>query len=260
MTARIMRDFTTYIEFQRGDIPLIISIPHGGTLKLSGIPNRNKGVLGIDKYTIQLGKQLIKEIEITFNKKHSEPKKPYYVISKIHRSRIDLNRKKERAFVQSSDLASKIYDLYHNKLDTYINDSIQNFGRSILLDIHGFETEKRPNGYRDVDVIFGTNNLKSLINNSIPKKDWDKNLRGRLIKDLLDLDIPIAPGHPRRKEYVLKGGFITKKYGAQKKDQSKTIQIEFSDRIRIYNLRLQKQVLKKISEVLVDDLQKFEPI
>ncbi|TXT65754.1 MAG: hypothetical protein BAJALOKI3v1_70056 [Promethearchaeota archaeon] len=249
-----MTDFTNYVEFQKGTIPLIISIPHGGTIKLKDIPERNNGVLGIDKYTIQLGKELIKEIELAFKKKHSELKKPYYVISKIHRSRIDINRKKEKAFLSSSELAGKIYDLYHNKLNDYVNNSIQTFGRSILLDIHGYETEKRPKGYRDVDVIFGTNNLKSLIPYSIPKKDWDKNIRGRLIKNLLELDIPIAPGHPRRREYVLKGGFITKKYGVQNIDHNQTIQIEFSDRIRVHNLRLQKQVLKRISKVLVNDI------
>jgi len=247
-----MKRFEKYIEYKKGSYPLIISIPHGGTIKLKGIPKRTNGVLGIDKYTIQLGKNLIKQIE-TKHKKGVNIITPYYVISKIHRSIIDLNRNEDKAYINSSKIAHKLYNLYHDKMFEYIKDSIKNFGRSLLIDIHGFETEKRPQGFRDVDIILGTNNLKSLFPHSVPKKEWSKNIRGKLIINLMELEIPIAPGHPRRKEYVLKGGFITKKYGAQNITKSQSIQIEFSDRIRILNMHLQNKVLEMISKVLIDN-------
>ena len=47
-----------YIKFERGSLPLIISVPHGGTLEIKGIPNRSQGVLGIDKATIELAQEL----------------------------------------------------------------------------------------------------------------------------------------------------------------------------------------------------------
>jgi len=249
-----MKSFSKYIEFQKGSIPLILSLPHGGTIQLEHVPKRENGVLGIDKYTIQLAKNLIREIETSVENRNPIKKKPYYIISKVHRNRIDINRKKENAYINSSKIAREIYSLYHKKIIEYIKDSIRTFGKSLLIDIHGFETDKRPKGYRDVDVILGTNNLNSLFSHSVSKKDWNKNIRGKLIKNLMKINVPIAPGHPRRKEYVLKGGFITKKYGAQNIDDSQTMQIEFSDKIRVLDKQLQKKVLKMISNVLIEEL------
>ena len=40
-----------YMIYDTGNIPLIISVPHGGTLKIKNIPIRTKGILGIDKET-----------------------------------------------------------------------------------------------------------------------------------------------------------------------------------------------------------------
>ncbi|MEJ2294177.1 MAG: hypothetical protein P8Y23_05355, partial [Candidatus Lokiarchaeota archaeon] len=71
-----------------------------------------------------------------------------------------------------------------------------------------------------------------------------------IISKFLDLDIPIAPGHQRRREYVLSGGYITKKYGASQLKNSKSIQIEFSDRIRIYDGDLKSKVLKSLAEII----------
>ena len=147
-----------------------------------------------------------------------------------------------------------IYQCYHEKLRNIIKENIKIFNRSIIIDIHGFEKHKRPPGYRDVELILGTNNLNSLFNHAVPRRDWDKNIRGNIIKKFLDISIPIAPGHPRRKEYVLTGGFITQKYGAAQIPKSQAIQIEFSDRIRFHDEDLKKLVLTSLAEVLIDEL------
>jgi N-formylglutamate amidohydrolase len=47
-----MVDIKDCIEYNRGSIPLIISVPHGGTTICDHIPRRTNGIHGIDKDTI----------------------------------------------------------------------------------------------------------------------------------------------------------------------------------------------------------------
>jgi N-formylglutamate amidohydrolase len=249
-----MISFKKYIKFQKGNIPLIISIPHGGTVKLKEIPKRKNGVIGIDKATIELGKDLITKIEQKIENLMDQTSKCYFIYSKIHRSRIDINREPEKAYNNNSKLARKLYSLYHKKLKEFISHSIKHNGYSILLDIHGFESYKRPEGYRDVDIVLGTNNLKSLFPDSVAKKDRNKNIRGRIIEKFLKRDIPIAPGRPRRSEYILKGGYITQNYGASEIKHSKALQIEFSERIRIWDKKLRNHVVNALTEVLYEQI------
>ncbi|TFF89632.1 MAG: hypothetical protein EU548_07125 [Promethearchaeota archaeon] len=243
-----MVNLKEYIEFEKGTLPLIISVPHGGTLECRSIPKRIEGIMGIDKATYELSHDLINHI------KNKSERLPSYIISKVRRSKIDLNRIETEAFNSNSALANKIYQLYHRKIKEFISDNLKTFKYSLLIDIHGFEKDKRPPGYRDVELILGTNNLASLFSKPVPTKDRDKNIRGKIIKKFLNLDIPIAPGRLRRKEYVLTGGYIIKQYGNSKIPGSKSIQIEFSDRIRLYDGDLKRKVLEALSEVLLDEI------
>jgi N-formylglutamate amidohydrolase len=249
-----MSELRDYIDIKLGNIPLIISVPHGGLQECDSIPQRSVGVLGIDKGTIILAKSLIEEISYKFKRKRKEAKAPFYISSKIRRSKIDFNRTKHDAYNQTSFLAREIYEFYHNKIQDWIYDNLKRFNRSLLIDIHGFEKDARPPGFRDVEIILGTNNLGSFFSDLIPKRDWGKNLRGRIIQRFLQLDIPIAPGHPRRREYALAGGYITKQYGASSIPKSQAMQIEFSDRIRIFDTHLREIVIKTLGEIFFEDL------
>ena len=238
-----MTDLKRYIKCKTGTNPLIFSVPHGGPLECEIIPKRESGILGIDKATIGLANQLIRA---TSN--------PSYIISNIRRSKIDMNREESEAYPKGSTLAKEIYQLYHTKLKEIIDYNIATFKRSLLIDVHGFEKDKRPEGYRDVELILGTENLKSLFSEPIPQKDWDTNIRGIIIKRFLDLNVPIAPGHARRKEYVLTGGYITQRYGASQIPKSQAIQIEFSDRVRLQDKDLKKIVLTTLAEILSKEI------
>ncbi|MFX0026423.1 MAG: hypothetical protein ACFE8M_08395, partial [Candidatus Hermodarchaeota archaeon] len=77
--------------------------------------------------------------------------------------------------------------------------------------------------------------------------------RGRIIRKFIELNIPIAPGHQRRREYTLTGGFIIKNYGASKIANSQAIQIEISDRVRIFDKTLRDKVVSTLAELLVDE-------
>ncbi|TFG16453.1 MAG: hypothetical protein EU531_06475 [Promethearchaeota archaeon] len=245
-----MEDLNNYITHAKGTIPLILSVPHGGELLCEDIPTRTDGILGIDKNTIFLTQDLIQQVKNIYYEKKNQIEKPSFIFCNLPRSKIDLNRPIHKAFDQSSILAKIVYFSYHNTLEKYITHNKANYKKSLLLDIHGFEVKSRPRGFRDVDIILGTDNLKSLYAKPIKKKEWSDNIRGNIIKKFLEQDIAIAPGHPRRREYVLSGGYITKKYGASQIRNSQTIQIEFSDRIRIHNEELKRIVLNSLAEVI----------
>ena len=49
-----MREFTQYVKYYQGNLPLIISVPQGGMSKIEEIPERKSGIRGMDKNTIEI--------------------------------------------------------------------------------------------------------------------------------------------------------------------------------------------------------------
>lgn len=242
-----------YVSYNKGNMPIIISVPHGGTLEVNEIPKRSRGILGIDAGTIELARELVNIIRKKNNQNQPLKKEPSHVISRVRRSNIDLNREESRAYVNDSILAKAIYNFYHGKIKELISFNINTFDRSLLIDVHGFEKHKRPSGFRDVEIVLGTNNLNSLFSSKVSKKEMGNNIRGKIIKKITKLGIPIAPGHSRRREYVLKGGYITHSYGASQIPKSQSIQIEFSDTVRYLDKNLRKKVLNALGEILLEE-------
>ena len=238
-----------YVECRKGMIPLIFSVPHGGSTKFDEIPDRTNGIHGVDKDTVRLAFDLIENINKFFQFNSKDIRTPSYIISKIKRAKIDFNRKESESFCVKSSLAKEIYQSYHNQIRGLISRNLNKFKRSLLIDIHGFEKANRPKGFRDVELVLGTNNLESMFPDKLPKKDWSKNFRGKIVKKFNELNIPIAPGRATRKEYVLTGGYIVKKYGASRIKDSQTIQIEFSDTIRLYDEELRKKTLNSLAQL-----------
>jgi N-formylglutamate amidohydrolase len=255
-----MLDLPKFVEVQKGNIPLVLSVPHGGTLECENIPERSLGILGIDGNTIEIAKKLIVLIQDLFKKQNYECKTPSYIISNVRRSKIDFNREDSEAYVHKSNIAKQIYKFYHQKIEEIVFDNLKVYERSLLIDLHGFEKANRPPGFRDVDVVLGTNNLASFYSKKIPKRDWGKNIRGKIVQKFVELNIPIAPSHPKRYEYVLTGGYITKKYGASQIPNSQALQIEFSDRIRIQDVKLKEMVLNALGEILFEDLKNIKKV
>ena len=164
-----MREFQNFIEHDKGNFPIVISVPHGGEMDYKLLPRRRSGILGIDKGTIDLARDLFKYFSTLSTSSEQISIKPSYVISKLRRNRIDFNRPESEAFPLGSELSEQIYQYYHEKIRNYIDYNIKKFNISLLVDIHGFERHKRPPGFRDVDIIIGTDNLNSLYSQPISK-------------------------------------------------------------------------------------------
>jgi N-formylglutamate amidohydrolase len=127
-----------FISVQQGDLPIILSAPHGGVLAIPGVPERvgegmKKGPSGFfagrDENTELLAAAIARAVEKRLGKK------PYFVIAKVHRKYVDPNRPPEIAVEHPR--ARAVYDAYRGQLATFCDDVQKRFGRGLLIDVHG---------------------------------------------------------------------------------------------------------------------------
>ena len=230
-----------YISSEIGNIPLILSVPHGGQHKFDDtLPERKSGIKGTDKNTIGMALSLKEAIKPN----------PSIIFSNIHRSKIDFNRPPEDAYEPNSILPKEIYAHYHEYISQFINYNLENWNVSYLLDIHGFEKSERPSGFMDVEIVIGTKNLQTIFPKTPSQDEKLHNIRNLIVEEFHNNDILVAPVWPRQKEYVLTGGYIVQKYGAQIIKDSKSLQIEFSDEIRYKNKILREKVINILAKTL----------
>ncbi|MBY9003856.1 MAG: N-formylglutamate amidohydrolase [Candidatus Lokiarchaeota archaeon] len=135
-----------YFETGTGTIPIVLSCSHGGYKKPKSLLNKKIGPQIADKNTYIIAKWLINNLK----EKNCSIS---YLLSKIHRSKIDLNRPpvSESAFNQESNEARSVHNAYHSKLVTLVQDCISIHKKCLLIDLHGFTkpTDDYP------DIIFG---------------------------------------------------------------------------------------------------------
>mmetsp|Transcript_26056 Transcript_26056/g.31886 ORF Transcript_26056/g.31886 Transcript_26056/m.31886 type:complete len:213 (+) Transcript_26056:453-1091(+) len=56
---------------------------------------------------------------------------------KLHRCKVDVNRKRENATDNNSPEAVAVWDVYHSAIQNSIDLALRDFGYAVLLDIHG---------------------------------------------------------------------------------------------------------------------------
>jgi N-formylglutamate amidohydrolase len=144
------------VTVQVGKLPIILSAPHGGTKEIPGVPERkgeglekgSKGFFaGRDNGTEELAALLSAAIEKKMGAK------PYLVAARFHRKFLDANRPPEIAY--ESDKAKPTYDVYRGTLAAYCREVKKNYGKGLLLDLHG-------QGSQPENVIRGTQNGKTV--------------------------------------------------------------------------------------------------
>jgi N-formylglutamate amidohydrolase len=126
------------VTAQRGQLPVILSAPHGGTKGVPGVvPRRGEGLAvggsgffaGRDGNTEELADAIAAAIE----KRTGKP--PYLVAARFHRKYIDANRPPDIAYEEPR--AKPVYDDYRDTLAGYCRDVRKTYGRGLLLDVHG---------------------------------------------------------------------------------------------------------------------------
>lgn len=138
-----------HIEFFDGNLPIILSAPHGGDEKPSNIETRTTGVFDKDDFTLELTKNIITE----FYKRTDSI--PYAIIAKISREKVDINREPNEAY--EDEKASIPYNQFHYLIKSSKESIEKEFGKGLYIDIHG---QSHPKGYLEFGYLLKNNILK----------------------------------------------------------------------------------------------------
>ncbi|MCF8435607.1 MAG: hypothetical protein K9G57_02080 [Ignavibacteriales bacterium] len=122
------------IQQIKGEIPVVISAPHGGYLKPNDMKDRTKGRVNQDIKTLELSLSIINSIHKKFEKT------PYAVINRIHRKKLDPNRDREAA-AQGDSTAEKYWSIFHDYISASINEALDRFGYCLYFDIHAHKNK-----------------------------------------------------------------------------------------------------------------------
>jgi N-formylglutamate amidohydrolase len=131
--GQIIFGTNNYIEYRQGNLPIIISVPHGGNLTPSSIPNRtcNSAVTVTDANTIELARQ-IDSAFVNATGCH-----PYIIYCHLHRSKLDCNRN-----IADGACGNAEAETAWNEFNNFINSAqslaqSQFGGKALYIDLHG---------------------------------------------------------------------------------------------------------------------------
>jgi N-formylglutamate amidohydrolase len=119
-----------YIEYIAGNMPLIISAPHGGTSLPSELPDRTYGTLDTDTSTDNLARAVRTAV---FNR---YGRYPHVIICNIDRQKIDCNREIIEG-AQGDAETILAWNEYHTFIQLAKQAVISSAGRGLLIDLHG---------------------------------------------------------------------------------------------------------------------------
>lgn len=230
------------ITIQSGDIPIILSAPHGGTRRIEGVAVR-KGegakqfVTVTDTNSHRLTAALAKSLERRWGK-------PYVVIAQFSRQYLDANRPSSDAY--ESEIAKPTYDAYHAALKDAVTKTRERWGRGILFDIHG-QAAKR-------DTIFrGTANGKtcSLLTERLGPGVLMKDIGLLGILHAKGYDIFPAPGSDEKEDSRYSGGHIVRTYGSSGSTGIDAVQLELGGDFR------KESQIEKTADDLAEAITKF---
>jgi len=213
------------LTIQKGAIPVIVSVPHGGRTALVGVPERRGAGVPMfitirDENTAELGEKLVALIEKKLGGK------PYLVLAQFDRKYVDVNRLAEAGY--ESDKAKPFYEAYHKALTTATAEVKRDWGRGVLFDLHGQAA--------DLDAIYrGTldgKSVKALVDRfGKPAVTGEKSVFGQLGKQ----GIKVIPANDSgdKEDIFFSGGHIVRTYGSHDGNAVDAIQLEIGGKLRV---------------------------
>ena len=232
--------YNNTVQYVYGNLPIIISAPHGGTSS-AGLPDRTcAGITTTtDSNTDMLANALKKALSNLLGKT------PHTVICNVLRSKIDVNRTLSEATCDNT-IAALTWNDYHNFIGAAKTRILQTYGKGILIDIHGHghTVQKMELGYNlSTAELSGTDtyiNGSSKVAGSTIRNLVGTNLNGlshaALVRGAFALGTylenagyPSVPSstnlNPGTDDYF-SGGYTVEKWGSKDGDALDAIQIE----------------------------------
>lgn len=128
----ILFDSTGFVEYRPGNLPIILSAPHGGDWQPDSIPDRNCSgcVYVMDLHTRTITWDLYEEI---FNITGCYP---HVIVNRLHRVKFDANRGIEDA-ADGNPLVEDAWHSYYNFIEISSNQVTTDYERGMFFDVHG---------------------------------------------------------------------------------------------------------------------------
>lgn len=230
---------------RHGDLPIIISAPHGGSLPVPGaIPRKGDGLetgaagfrTSRDGGTEELALLVVKAIDKRLDGS------PSCVISRVHRKYVDFNRPPE---IGVEDHASRVvYDLYHQTLRDAVAEIRRTHEFGLLVDIHG-QGSSKTTVYRGTSNGLTTQGLQNRLGKQT--QSGEKSLNGLLTKHGWKMHPTPFDG---KEQAGFTGGHIVRSYGSHRVDGIDAIQLEFGGDYR--NAANRSRVADELADAIVE--------
>lgn len=232
-TGQIMLDEHQWVEVRVGDIPLVISVPHGGDLHDPSIPDRNCKELGSmvtvrDSRTIETAMAIEKAFLEKFNKR------PYLIIAHLSRRKVDQNREMELATC-GDPRGAEAWKIFHNYIDSALAHAQLTSEEVIYIDLHGHghKNQRLELGYgldaaqlraaytkQHFETLVQGSSLQNVLQHQKPEVSWEQIFGKHAFGTLIYAQgIPATPSlqdpHPLEGEKFFSGGYNTRRYTAK---------------------------------------------
>ncbi len=239
-------DSTSYVEYIAGNLPIVISTPHGGYLEPKEIPDRSFGVFARDVYTQEVARGVY---EAFFEETGCYP---HVIINLLHRKKFDANREIVEAADGNPTVEAAWFN-YHNFIQISKDKIEENFNRGLFLDIHG-QNHPIPRiefGYtiwgsqlrQSDETLNGTDqieqsSIRTLVEDNLASLTHAELLRGSKSFGTLmeEKGYPSVPSindpFPMDGDDYFSGGYNTVRHGSREGGNIDAIQIELYNIIR----------------------------
>jgi hypothetical protein len=119
-----------YVEYLAGDLPVILSAPHGGRLRPAELPDREQGTFAFDVNTQELARACAEELH------RRTGRWPHVIICRLSRRKLDCNRDLPEAAAGHA-LAEQAWQEYHGFIEAARRSVVARQGRGLYIDLHG---------------------------------------------------------------------------------------------------------------------------
>lgn len=242
---------------QVGDLPVVISAPHGGILELPGVPPRTgegmkTGAAGFtvvrDGGTEELAFEVARQLAARMKGR------PSFVISRVRRRYVDFNRPPEIGVEDPK--ARVVYDQYHTALADAVRAIRETHQKGLLIDIHG-------QGSSASTVYRGTSNGLTVTRLREQSNEVLHSGQASLMGLLKDRGWKVHPDPFDGKEQAgFTGGHIVRTYGSHRANGIDSIQLELGADYRKTDVR--ERVARELADAIavhwehLNDHQKSE--
>ncbi len=119
-----------YVEFVVGDLPIVLSAPHGGVALPAEIPDRTVGESARDTNTDTLAVTISNAFAVAHNRR------PHVIILRLHRRKLDANREIVEA-AQGNPFAEIAWREFQGFIEAAREDVQTRFTNGFYIDLHG---------------------------------------------------------------------------------------------------------------------------